>query len=345
MKTITALIMVFIILITFTEPTILVQGTYINSNGLTIVVTFPSLVNDIKELISRNDNVISIVPAGTDPHEYQLTINDIELLKKADLIISTGHTSFEKRIRDLINTGEIKAILIEIPKIKNIVIMNNPVTGLPNLHMPIYDPLNYICFINNITYTLQMLRPERANVYNENRLSIISNITYLLASSPRIYIDAVADKPLTQYAVSWLGIRIKYLLIKEPGVPATPNDLSIIRDNMVKGSIGIVIITEPATDSASKQLIDMAIKYDIPILYVPSPMSNASIIEKLNYIASQISDPIKYYEKQYGSSGSCTVEQGGLGRYGYGIVGGMVIASIVTFIAYIIISRRREEVV
>ena len=335
-------ILTTIILISIAGLIIPVHGEYTINNGLTIIVTFPSLVNDIRQLICKDDHVVSIVPPGSDPHEYQLTINDIELLQKADLIISTGHTSFENRIRDLINSGEISAILIEIPKIKDVDILANPATGLPNLHMPIYDPLNYIVFINNVTNTLQILRPECASIYNENRLSIISKIAYLLADSPRIYVDAVADKPLTQYAVSWLGIRIKYLLIKEPGVPATPSDLDIIRDRMAKGYIGIAIVTEPATDSASLQLIDLATEYNVPILYVPSPMANTTFIEKLNYIASQIGDPTKYYGEQYGRS--YVVEHSILGGYEYVVVGGMVIASIATFIAYIVI-RRREEFV
>ncbi len=319
-----------------------VHGIHMVNNGLLIVVTFPSLVNDIEQLVSNDDRVISIVPPGTDPHEYQLTISDIEILQKADIIISTGHTSFENRIRELVNNGEIKAVLIEIPKINDMKILNNPATGLPNLHMPIYDPINYITFINNITETIQKLRPTLANTYNANRLSIISKIAYLLASAPRIYLEAVADKPLTQYAVSWLGIEIRYLIIKEPGVPATPSDLSIIRNEMAKGHINLAIVTEPAIDASSQQLIDMANEYNITILYVPSPLSNATIIDKLTNIASQITDPIKYYESLY--KGSCMVEENSLRGYGHLVVGGIVIASITTFIAYIVL-RRREEIV
>jgi len=337
-----SIIFMAILLVSTLGLTIPVHGVHIVNKGLLIVVTFPSLTNDIEQLISHDDHVISIVPPGTDPHEYQLTISDIEILHKADIIISTGHTPFENRIRELVNNGEIKAILIEIPKINGIKILNNPATGLPNLHMPIYDPINYITFINNITETMQKLRPSHADTYNANRLSIISKISYLLASAPRIYLDAVADKPLTQYAVSWLGIRIRYLIIKEPGVPATPSDLNIIRNEMAKGRINLAIITEPAIDASSQQLIDMANEYNVPILYVPSPLSNATIIEKLSNIASQVTDPVKYYERLY--KGSCIVVHNSLRGYEYLVVGGMVIASITTLLVYIVL-RRREEIV
>lgn len=338
------LLTMFIIII-FMIPlrsVVTVCGIYVENRGLLIITTFPSLVNDIKQLIASDDHVISIVPIGTDPHEYQLTINDIEILRKADIIISTGHTPFENRIRELIANGELKAILIEIPRIKNIKILDNPVTGLPNLHMPIYDPINYLVFINNITETLQKLRPENTDIYNANRLSIIFNISKLLALSPRVYLEAVADKPLTQYAVSWLGIRIKYLIIKEPGAPATPNDLEIIRSEMAMGRISLAIITEPATDISTKQLIDMANKYNISILYVPSPLSNASILEKLHVIATQITDPVKYYETLY--KGSCSIEGSSLKEYEYYVAGGMVIVSIITFIVYMVLRRRKEIV-
>ncbi|MET1100861.1 MAG: zinc ABC transporter substrate-binding protein, partial [Pyrodictiaceae archaeon] len=117
-----------------------------NDKGLLIVTTFPNLVWDIKQLVCKDDRVKSIVPLGVDPHEYQLTPSDIQLLAKADIIVSTAHTPFEEDIRSLTLEGKLYATLIEIPRIPGIRILRNPVTGQPNYHMLIYDPENYKIF-------------------------------------------------------------------------------------------------------------------------------------------------------------------------------------------------------
>ena len=194
--------LIVVVLVALLKVATVAYSVSVVDEGLLIVTTFPSLVNDIKQLVTQSDHVVSLVPIGVDPHEYQLTVGDVELLRRADVIVSTGHTPFEKRIRELVEVGELSAVLIEIPRIKGIEILNNPMTGLPNLHMPIYDPLNYIIFIDNVTRTLQKLKPENADIYDSKRLSIILNISRLLARTPRIYLEAVADIPPTQYAVS-----------------------------------------------------------------------------------------------------------------------------------------------
>ncbi len=325
--------MILIVLVEIPIP------AYSQDHGLVIVVTFPSLANDIRQLVCSDDHVISIVPPGADPHDYQLSVDDIELLRKADLIVSTGHTPFENRIKDLVVDGEINAVLLETPWIEGVVIKANPATGQPNLHMPIYDPLNYVAFINNVSDTLIQLRPRCSDLYNSRRLMVLQRVIELLSSSPRIYVDAVADKPLVQYAISWLGIRVKYLVVKEHGVPATPSDLEVIEDALARKTVRLVVVTEPATDTVSKQLVELASRYDVPVIHIPSPLSNGTIIDKLEYIVSQIGDPMEYY----GLVNTCTSGEEIMPRsYGYIVVGGMVLASIIVFMAYIV-ARRREE--
>ena len=65
------------------------------------MVSFPNLAYDVGLLACEDDRIVSLAPAGSDPHEYQLTPEDVELLRRADLIISTGHVPFEARIKEL----------------------------------------------------------------------------------------------------------------------------------------------------------------------------------------------------------------------------------------------------
>ncbi len=253
-----------------------------NANGLNIVTTFSNLKDDVK-LIAPNDTVLSITKPGVDPHSYQLTPNDVEVLRDADVIISTAHTPFEMKIRELVNSGEIKAKLIEIPRIPGIKILSNPVTGLPNYHMPIYDPENYKIFLKYIAEELSKLNPNGR--YLERANEVCKEIDELVKKTKKFNCIAVADVPVVQYAVSWLNVSIKYLLLKEPDLPALPDDVRRVEEGIENGEVQVVVVTD---SKASKILKDLAREYGIPILYVPSPMTEGSTFGKLIKISNEV---------------------------------------------------------
>jgi len=252
-----------------------------NANGLNIVVTFSNLKEDVK-LIAPNDTVISITKPGVDPHSYQLTPEDVATLKRADVIISTAHTPFEIKIRELVESGEIKAELIEIPKIPGIKILKNPATGLPNLHMPIYDPHNYEVFLRFVAEKLSQLNPK--GNYRERAERICKQIDEIVANTKKLNAVAVADLPVVQYAVNWLNVSIRYLLIKEPGLPALPEDIQTIEKSM--NDIQLVVVTD-TNSKASQMLRSLAEEKGKPVLVVPSPIADESILEKLKVISEE----------------------------------------------------------
>jgi zinc/manganese transport system substrate-binding protein len=62
-----------------------------NSNSQkSIVVTYSILGSVVKELVGDRANVIVLMPNGQDPHEWEPSAKDIEVLTKADLIVQNG---------------------------------------------------------------------------------------------------------------------------------------------------------------------------------------------------------------------------------------------------------------
>ncbi len=254
-----------------------------NANGLKIVVTFPNLKCDVK-LIAPNDTIISIAKPGVDPHNYQLTPKDVNILKRADVIISTAHTPFEMKIREIVESGEIKAELIEIPKILGIRILKNPATGLPNLHMPIYDPHNYEVFLRYVAEKLSQLNPN--GDYMRRAEKICKQIDEIVVNTKKLNAVAVADLPSAQYAVGWLNVSISHLLIKEPGLPALPEDIREIENAK---NVQLAVITDTKS-KASQMLKSIAEEKGIPVLVVPSPIAEKSILEKLKFISKEVNN-------------------------------------------------------
>ncbi len=265
------LLLVLLILVTMTGC----------AKGLVIAVTFPSLKYDVK-MIAPKDRIVSIAKPGVDPHTYQLTPHDIELLKRADVIISTAHTPFELKIRDLVRSGEIKAVLIEIPKIPGIRLRRIPGTDMINYHMPIYDPKNYEVFIKYVASVLSRINPKGRYIERANR--VCEEVESIVRSCKRLNVTAVADVPPDQYAVEWLGVRVKYVLIRNPGLPVLPKDYERVVESVREGKVGLIVVTN---SPGRKFLENLASRYGIPVMFIPSPLSNESFVERFKEIARE----------------------------------------------------------
>jgi zinc/manganese transport system substrate-binding protein len=61
-----------------------------NTSKKSIVVTYSILGSIVKDLVGDKANVIVSIPNGLDPHEWEPSAKDIEVINKADLVIENG---------------------------------------------------------------------------------------------------------------------------------------------------------------------------------------------------------------------------------------------------------------
>lgn len=260
----------------------------IERKGLLIVVTFPSLEGDVEALACQGDVVESLVPPGIDPHTYSLRPSDMELLREADLIVSTGHTPVELRIRELVASGELKARLLDITELKGVRVYVNPVTGKPNYHSILYDPNNYIIFVETLSEILSDLRPSCAQHYNLTATSIVEGVLEAVKRVPRMDVTAVADNPIVQYAVEWAGIHIELVLVAEEGLPPTPALVEKARALLSTGNASLVVVVEGKPGKASLTLAQMAREYGVKVLEVPSPIDPRPFYQKIVDVCARL---------------------------------------------------------
>jgi len=260
--------------------------------GLRVITTFPGLAYDVGNLVCGSDVVESLLPQGVDPHEYSLTPGDVEKLKSADLIVSTGHTGFEIRIEELWRTGVLKGVLVNILEIPGLSVVVNPPTGQPDYHMPTYYPLNYLLFVRNISQTLAALNPSEASCYMEKARNIAEKVAGLFTAAPHLRGVAVGDLPYTVYVAKWLGLDLIGLLVKEEGLPATPEEVSTFRSLMANGSVSYVLVTSygSSNPTASHQLEDWAKLYGVKIIELYSATYPNSMLDKYNFILGEMSN-------------------------------------------------------
>jgi zinc/manganese transport system substrate-binding protein len=258
-----------------------------SSQGLKVVVTFPFMVRDIESLLCEDDEVRYLVPPGVDPHDYQLTYSDIEVLSKADLIVSTAHTPFEIKIREMALSKEIKATLIEVPSIPNITFLTIPNTNAINYHGVLFYGDNLAIFVKNITSILISLRSGCRDLYL-SRLKATMDRIEKMPLKPLKDLKAIVDTPALQYLASWLGAEVIQVVITEHNVPVTPRDINNVEENLRKyrGSI-ILMMTE---DSSARGLLEeLAHKYGAKLLVVPNPITSTdSVLDYLENVYNMV---------------------------------------------------------
>lgn len=266
-----------------------------------IITTFPILKGDVEKITNGTIPVESLVKPGVDPHDYQLTPQDVSTLKSASLIVSTLHTYAEEQIDQMIRSGEIKAAYIAIPEIRGIKYDVIPNSGIQNPHMPIYDPNNYLLFVENLTDTLKDLYPNLSQVFESQYQSVKTEINKLIENYGGKFNEvAVGSSPEVQYAVEWTGIKILRFLVLDSDIGVQPQDANLIESYLSNGTAKVVVVLGtylPGNSSwvpysqADAWLAGMASKYGARVIYVPTPSGNLSIFDSLHLIAEEISSP------------------------------------------------------
>ena len=207
-----------------------------------IVVSFPAYDIVLKEAFPNAD-VILLTKGVSDPHMYQLTPQDLQMIKaltERDVIISSMHAPFELRIAEMVKNGEIKAKLIDLTKIQWYLTWDGELVkgaehdhgehdhgkhdhgahkhdhGGLNLHDHGVFPPNVFILIEEVSKATG-LKPDQNFIQKLKQL----NATYANKFSGK----AIAITPAAQYILYWLGFRDIALFIKEPGVPPSPADL------------------------------------------------------------------------------------------------------------------------
>ena len=141
------------------------------------VVASASIFRDMAEQIGKDKvETFSIVPIGGDPHLYEPTPSDAQLVKSADIIVVNGLT-FEGWITKLIdNSGTDAGIYTITEGVKAIESDTYENAADPHAWM---DASNGLIYIKNIKDALIDIDPEHADFYNENYTSYRKEISEL----------------------------------------------------------------------------------------------------------------------------------------------------------------------
>lgn len=263
----------FFILIILLLPTPLAVNV---TTRLSIVVSTPTLAPLVKSVAGDYVQVTSVVPFGTDPHEYQLVSKDLEKILNSDLLIVTGHFKWEEELVSLVNhAATLNLYEVFDGKLK---LLNLP-DGDINLHEWWLSPYNAKLVINKVASRLAEMDKYNANLYMgiaeksaESIDKIIAEVNRMLSERGITGNVAICSTPIEQYLIEGFGIGCA-LILAEESFGIEPLKLENARTLLAENSSKVLVLADitEGTSGAhmAKKLADETSAYLLRLVMMP----------------------------------------------------------------------------
>lgn len=230
------------------SQSIILDEPKINEQKVVAIASFFPLYEFTKEIGREKVDVTLLVPSGVEPHDWEPTIKDLQLMQQADVIIING-IGFENWIDniDSINS-DVKVVDTSI----GISILESD----PHIWL---NPVMAQKQVENIVDSLSKVDPLNEKYYKQNGISYIkkleeldNKISYELSSCKK---DFIAFHDAFSYFTNQYDLN-QHTVLKsnEPhGEPTSKSLENII--NLARDLDSNVIFTEEAVDKRTSQVI------------------------------------------------------------------------------------------
>lgn len=181
--------LVFSFLIIFFS-TVLFANNPTKTNPIRIVTSFSIIEYFVKKITeSASVQINSIVPLESDPHTYQPTPRDSEILSKADLIFING-LDFEKGVEKMARSCGTEQKIYTVSK---------GIKGRQDVMDPhLWHDIDHAkAYISNITHFLSCFDPKNSRLYHKNKEKFLKDLDALKAE----IINMLAHIPFKQRLV------------------------------------------------------------------------------------------------------------------------------------------------
>ena len=224
-----------------------------------LVVASASIFADMAENISGGlVEVASIVPIGGDPHIYEPTPGDVQLVTKADLILINGLT-FEGWMSELIENSGTKAVVVRITEgIQPIESIKYKNSTDPHAWM---DAQNGFTYIENIKNALSELDPDNAdkyefnyNIYRQQLEELDLEIQQAIQAIPEKQRVLITSHDAFRYYGKRYGIQVEAILGTSTDAEAQTSDIMRLNKVISENSVPAVFIETTVNPKLLKQI-------------------------------------------------------------------------------------------
>ncbi|MGK0605151.1 metal ABC transporter substrate-binding protein [uncultured Enterococcus sp.] len=168
------------------------------SSQLNVVATNSIIADMVKEVGKGEVAIHSIVPVGTDPHEYEPLPEDIKKASEADVVfynglnLETGNGWFDK-LMETAKKKENEDYFAVSKDVEPIHLSGNSTQEDPHAWLDISNGILYVKQIQNV---LSEKDPKNKETYKENAETYIKKLEALDASAKNEFADIPNEKKL-----------------------------------------------------------------------------------------------------------------------------------------------------
>ena len=220
------------------------------NDAITIATTFYPLYDLTKSITGNKDIVYSIVPAGTEPHEYEPTPSDIQKLNNAYAFVTLGN-EFKEFEEDLIKSVNLDVKIIPAGKDISLLKISDEEGHLQNGNDPHIwlSPKNAQKMAVNIMNGMVDADPTNAQIYLKNGQTLIEQLKLLDKEFKDSLTTCKKDVVLVSHnAFAYLARDYSFRTITisglEPEAEPTPQQLANLINEAKQYSIKYVFYEE-----------------------------------------------------------------------------------------------------
>ncbi|AAL80497.1 ABC transporter substrate-binding protein [Pyrococcus furiosus DSM 3638] len=261
-----------------------------------VVTSLPPVASIIKEALGDSVEVVYLVPPGVEPHQYQLSPEQIALLKNADVIVTTGHLPAENKIIELKSEGSIEGIVLEPKDYSEYGFKYLPerwYEGKNNPHGTWLDPMNALAIAKATAVALSQLYPEKDQEFSKAFERFEEKVTTIIKAYSSIAKDkkAIIELPSQQYALEWLGIEVISSIKPEAEGPAKSIDeLSTLRPD-------IIVYDENTPDVLKNAAYELSNRLGVPLANITVLWTDKNYTEVLIQNSKSVIGALKEEKK------------------------------------------------
>ena len=241
------------------------------SNAVLSVVTTNNIVEDwVQRVGGDRVGVLSLVPAGADPHNFQPGARDITSVADADLVFSIGLGLEETWLKDMLNTdstnsGSNIALGDVIDPIRNEDHSDEDhPDGALDPHFW-FDPLRVKLAISAIALQFTALDPLGAETYRDNSISYLSELDDLHAWAQTTLNTVPEDRRVlitSHHTLGYFALRYSYQIIGTiipnitEGTEITAMDLTELIDTVIKQGVPAIFVENTTNERMANRIAD-----------------------------------------------------------------------------------------
>ena len=246
------------------------------SNTVLSVVTTNNIVEDwVRRVGGNRVEVLSLVPAGADPHHFQPGARDITRVADADVVFSIGLGLEDAWLKDILNadsttSGPHIVLGDVVDPIRNEHLSHDDhedkdhEDGMLDPHFW-FDPLRVKLVISEITLQLTALDPLGAQAYRDNSISYISELDELHAWAQTTLNMVPEDRRVlitSHHTLGYFALRYNYEIVGtiipniSEGTEVTATDLTELIDTVIKQGVPAIFVENTTNDRMANRIAE-----------------------------------------------------------------------------------------